>query len=229
MNINSCNKVENPARRKIGTTRRSVSGLYPFRGVGPVDFESTLERDFLIRLETDRRVLDVVSQPATIEFIGSNGQTYPYTPDYLVTYRAYPGPYRAPILVEVKPASELDEHLPEWKTKFRAAMTYCKERGYVFHLRHEPRIRDQRWKNAMFLQRYRQMQFLPEESEWIIGNLRQMGTATFDHLLARHFFGEVDRAMGISHLWHLLATARMECDWSQPLGYASELWMPDHD
>ena len=99
MNINSCNKVDNPSRRKIGTTRRSVSGLYPFRGVGPVDFESTLERDFLIRLETDRRVLDVVSQPTTIEFVGPRSQVYPYTPDYLVTYRAYPGPEPSSILV----------------------------------------------------------------------------------------------------------------------------------
>lgn len=229
MNTNSCNKVNHQPRRKIGTTRRSVSGLYPFRDVGPIDFESTLERDFLIRLETVRGILDVSSQPVTVEFIGSNGQIYPYTPDYLVTFRAYPGPYLPPLLIEVKPASELDENLSVWKSKFRAAMTYCKERGYTFHLRHEPRIRDQRWKNAMFLQRYRQMQFLPEESEWMIHNLRQMGTATFDHLLARHFFGEIDSAVGISHIWHLLATARMECDWSQPLGYGSELWVPDHD
>jgi len=67
--------------------------------VEPVDFESTLERDFLIRLETDRRVLDVVSQPTTIEFVGPRGQVYPYTPNYLVTYRAYPGPEPSSILV----------------------------------------------------------------------------------------------------------------------------------
>jgi hypothetical protein len=193
-----------------------------------VDFESTLERDFLIRLETERSVLDVVSQPLTIEFVGSNGQIYPYTPDYLVTYRAYPAPYLAPVLVEVKPVSELDKYLSEWKVKFRAAMAYCKAHGYLFHLRHEPRIRDQRWGNAMFLQRYRQMQFVPEESEWIIENLNQMGTATFDYLLARHFFGEADRSRGISHLWYLLATARIECDWSQPLSNNSELWIPEH-
>ncbi len=228
MNTNKCYKTDNSPRRKIGTTRRSVSGLYPFRGVGPVDFESTLERDFLIRLETERSVLDVVSQPLTIEFVGSNGQIYPYTPDYLVTYRAYPAPYLAPVLVEVKPVSELDKYLSEWKVKFRAAMAYCKAHGYLFHLRHEPRIRDQRWGNAMFLQRYRQMQFVPEESEWIIENLNQMGTATFDYLLARHFFGEADRSRGISHLWYLLATARIECDWSQPLSNNSELWIPEH-
>lgn len=35
--------------RKIKPTRRSVSGVYPFRGDEPVEYESTLERDFLIQ------------------------------------------------------------------------------------------------------------------------------------------------------------------------------------
>ncbi|HAY17330.1 MAG TPA: heteromeric transposase endonuclease subunit TnsA, partial [Halomonas sp.] len=33
--------------RKIGPTRRSVSGYYAFRGEESIAFESTLERDFL--------------------------------------------------------------------------------------------------------------------------------------------------------------------------------------
>ena len=57
MNNQSCDTVNIvPARRKIGNTRISVSGLYPFKKDSAVAFESTLERDFLIRLEVDPNV-----------------------------------------------------------------------------------------------------------------------------------------------------------------------------
>lgn len=75
-----------PARRKVGNTRISVSGLYPFKKDSAVAFESTLERDFLIRLEIDPNVLAVESQPFTIEYI-DNGKKRVYTPDFLVTYK----------------------------------------------------------------------------------------------------------------------------------------------
>lgn len=51
-----------------------------------VPFESTLERDFLIRLEVDPNVLAVESQPFTIEYV-DNGKKRVYTPDFLVTYK----------------------------------------------------------------------------------------------------------------------------------------------
>lgn len=42
--------------RKIGPTRRSVSGVYAFRGERSIEFESTLERDFLMRVEFSQPV-----------------------------------------------------------------------------------------------------------------------------------------------------------------------------
>ena len=48
--------------RKIGPTRRSVSGYYAFRGEESIAFESTLERDFLIKADFDVSVLGVISQ-----------------------------------------------------------------------------------------------------------------------------------------------------------------------
>ena len=51
MSGNSCDKVQVRQVRKIGPTRRSVSGSYQFRGKEAIQYESTLERDFLIRHE----------------------------------------------------------------------------------------------------------------------------------------------------------------------------------
>lgn len=216
-------------RRKIGKAYGSIAGIHPFRGREAVPFESTLERDFVVQLEGDPSVLGVTSQPMTIDYRGSDGAIRSYTPDFLVTYRGWPRPYRPPALVEVKPAEKLRRHLTEWRTKFRAAIRYSKSQGFVFHLMHEAKIRDQRWQNSMFLQRYRKMGFDAAESNRIIGHLHSMGTATFDHLLARNFFGEHLRAVGISHLWHLVATGRITCDLDQPLSPLTELWVPEDE
>ncbi|MGH8162450.1 MAG: Tn7 transposase TnsA N-terminal domain-containing protein, partial [Gammaproteobacteria bacterium] len=114
--------------RAIGLARGSISGLMPFRGGEAVGFESTLERDFLIRLETDRKVARVTSQPVTIEYQGADERLLRYTPDYLVEYDPKPvwAPFIHPILVEVKPRLKLAKHLAEWRPRFRAAMRYCR-------------------------------------------------------------------------------------------------------
>jgi hypothetical protein len=52
-----------------------------------------------------------------------------------------------------------------------------------------------------------------------------MGMATVDYLLARHFPG-IYRAEGIAHLWHLLATRKIDCDISRPLNMFTEVWVP---
>ena len=50
-------------KRKIKPTRRSVSGVVAFRRQKGIPFESTLERDFVIRTEFFRSVADIIAQP----------------------------------------------------------------------------------------------------------------------------------------------------------------------
>jgi len=56
-----------------------------------------------------------------------------------------------------------------------------------------------------------------------------MGQSPFDHLLARHFFGKQDKAVGVSHIWHLLATGKIECDMNQPLNNQTVLWVSGNE
>jgi len=146
MHTNSCDEVQPRQMRKIKPTRRSVSGVYAFRGNSMVAYESTLERDFLIRTEFSLNVLDVIPQPAEIPFVSSNGRTYTYTPDFLVYYRlgshSYDD-YPKPVLVEVKPETEWRRHWREWLPKWKAAWSYARSQGWEFHIRDESRIRDQ--------------------------------------------------------------------------------------
>ncbi len=217
-----------PPRRKIGMTRRSISGVYVFRDKEPVPFESTLERDFLVRLEADRSVISVISQPVTIQYL-VDGQPRQYTPDFLVHYRQRPGASSAApsALIEVKPRDQLAEHLSEWKPRFRAAIRYCLDQGHVFHLMHEDRIRDQVWANVRFLVRYRKMNQPVEMAERILDMLRTRGRATFSEILDASFFVQGSRAMNMAYLWHLVATGRIECDLTERLTNHIELWVPD--
>ena len=196
-----------------------------------MQFESTLERDFIIHQEFRLSVLEVIPQPIQIPFVALNGQTYTYTPDFLVYYHlgntSY-GEYPKPILVEVKPRAEWKRHWREWLPKWKAAYRYAKEQGWEFHIYDESRIRDQALENIRFLDRYKRMQFPIEEARCVIDSVRQMGGAPFHHLLAKHFMG-IYKAEGIAHIWHLLATRQLDCDISLPLNDFTELWVPTYE
>lgn len=217
--------------RRIGTTRRSISGRYAFRGETAIPFESALERDFLIRKEFCLSVLDIIPQPVQIPFVASNGQTYTYTPDFLVYYRlgnmVY-GEYPKPVLIEVKPRAEWKTHWREWLPKWKATYRYAKEQGWEFHIHDESRIRDQVLTNIRFLDRYKRTEFPVEETRSVIENVQQMGSAPLHYILARHFMG-IYRAEGIAHIWNLLATRKLDCDITRPLNDFTELWVPTYE
>ncbi len=216
--------------RKIGPTRRSVSGVYVFRGETQIEYESTLERDFLIRREFSLSVLDIVAQPCQIPFRSATGRLYHYTPDFLVYYRLTDhkySDYPKPMLVEVKPEAEWRQHWREWLAKWKASYRYAQEQGWSFHIHDETRIRDQAFNNIKFLERYKMMAFSEEESAWIIKTIGELGTAPLHYLLARHFMG-IYRPQGVAHIWHLLALRRLDCDITRPLTENTELWVPCH-
>jgi len=216
--------------RRVGVTRRSVSGTYAFRGTLPVQFESTLERDFVMRAEFFTAVAQVVAQPVTIDFRGADGRPLTYTPDYLVYYHLdgrHLEDYPRPLLVEVKPEAEWRAHWREWSTKWKAARTRAREEGWTFRIFDESRIRDQVLSNIRFIERYQRMDFCEEESLAIIETVRQMGSVPFHYLLARHFVGD-DTRIGIAHLWHLLAARRLDCDPERAFDHGTELWVSDH-
>ena len=52
--------------RKIGPNYRSVTGHYVFAGIGSIQFESTIERDFLTRTEFFGDVTHVVLSTSSL-------------------------------------------------------------------------------------------------------------------------------------------------------------------
>lgn len=215
--------------RVIPRNRRSVTGFLSWRGQQSIQYESSLERDFLIRQEFSLAVSQVVSQPCVIPFNTRTGRPAQYTPDFLVVYKADSSPLkfqRRPMLVEVKPQSEWHDHWREWLPKWKAARRYAASQGWTFRIMDESRIRTQALSNIGFLRRYRNAAYPTQEGDWVVDSVREMGAATFDYLLAKHFPG-IYAGEGVGHLWSLLASRRLDCDICLPLGGHTELWVPD--
>jgi len=227
---NSCDTVRKGQARKLGTTRRSVSGFVSLRNGAFVGYESKLERDFLAKTNSNLAVLDIIPQPVSIPFSYPNGRAYEYTPDFLVYYRlenGYIDNAKKPMLVEVKEETSWRENWRKWLPKWKAAWRYAKENGYSFHIMDESRIRDTTLLNVEFLSRYKRMIFDVELTSQILIDTQQHGHIAFSTLLGRHYSG-VEQASGISHLWYLLATRQLDCDLSLPLTNDTNLWMPTY-
>src|SRR5438552_4172137 len=138
--------------RKIRPSSRSITGKHSSRKTNTIhQFESSLERDFLILLEYDDTVEDYGVQPVTI-YYDLNGKTARYTPDIEVHYK--PGLDKMPILCEIKYTSELQEKQAYYEPKFKAATEYACVHGYEFKVFTEKNIRTDYLQNIKFLSRY---------------------------------------------------------------------------
>lgn len=230
MDLNNCDsRLPHEPVRVIPRSRRSVTGFLSWRRQHSIQYESTIERDFIVRQEFDLAVAQVISQPCRVPFVTLSGRSSHYTPDFLVVYKtnsAPPGLQQRPLLVEVKPEADWRAHWREWLPKWKAARRYAACEGWQFRVMDESRIRTQALSNVQFLRRYRDSAFPVEESDWIVQSVRELGSATFDYLLGKHFQG-IYAAEGVAHLWSLLAQRRLDCDICRPLNNNTELWVPD--
>lgn len=222
--------IDASPKRKLKPTRRSVSGVYMFRGQDDVMYESALERDFIIRKEFNTGVVSVGAQPVQIPFIDSLGRQQVYTPDFLVDYALEDRVWTQgikPLLVEVKEESEWRENWRDWLPKWKAAYRFAKDNGWRFAIHDESRIRDQVFQNVCFLERFKRMRFDSDCTEEILSTIELMGSVPVHHLLAKFFIGPVRRAEGVAHIWHLLAMRQLDCDMTLPLGEFTVLWRAD--
>ena len=64
-----------------------------------------------------------------------------------------------------------------------------------------------------------------EESCHLNEQIRELGSVPM-HTLVDELLAADERSIGIAHLWHLLATRRIDCDISRPLNRDTEFWIP---
>lgn len=209
--------------RKIPKNYRNVTGVAAAgKSVGPAQFESTLERDFLALLEFSPEVESFEVQPITLKWIDDQGANRSYTPDVLVEFTQSSG--RPPQLCEVKYRADLKKDWPDLHPKFLRAIRYAKSCGRQFRLMTEVEIRTLYLTNVRFLLPFKFRQFPEADIRHLLITLQSAGKSTPAGLM-RTLSADVQRqGEWLPVLWHLMALHRIVSDLEQELTMDSAIW-----
>jgi len=194
-------------------------------GRGLVEFESTLERDFIVRCRFDRAVETVEAQPVRIAYT-VDGSRRTRVPDFLVTYSA--AARKPPLLCDIKYRAELRGDWLLLKPKLEAAYRYALARGWRYRIFTERQIRTQLLVNARFLLRFDNphVEYGDEQSRaLVIQSLDKHGPQSVAQLTAdrlQHLPSEA----ALPLLWALIARGAVLADLNAPLTRESTLWLP---
>ncbi len=213
--------------RTVPKNYRNLTGLvYNSRIHSLSAFESTLERDYLLLLDFDPAVEFYEEQPVTIKYYDSGERLHRYTPDVFVRYRndANTKSLPLPVLCEVKYRDDLRQHWTEYKSKFKAARHYARERGWRFRLITEREIRTPFLDNVKFLRQYQALAVDEAEQSMLLQALAQRPTTDVEGLLTAVTTDRWRRAQLLPVLWHLVAQRQVGVDLRHALTRGSRLW-----
>lgn len=120
--------------------------LFPSISNEPIIYRSSYEYKFIVWLENDKRVKHWGSECFCIPYMFVDGTTHRYYPDYFVEMTD-----GTKMVVEIKPYNQTQKPVNEncWafkeytrnKCKWKAAMEFCKSKGYVFKILTEKTIK----------------------------------------------------------------------------------------
>lgn len=218
--------------RKIGLKYSSLSGrFYSVKNNSEVLFESSLERDMIIMLEMDNLVHSYHEQPIKISFIGKNGQSHTYTPDFLIFFHySHSSLCKKPTLVEVKYRDDLKQKFADYKEKFKAAIDFCKLNGYDFKIMTEDNIRGQFFENAKFLYRYKKSESLHlgnSDVELLIKIMCEVQMTTPKDLILLAAQDKKKQQELIYVLWYLVSRYIIRCNLESKITMSSQIWLDD--
>ncbi|MFN1218156.1 TnsA endonuclease N-terminal domain-containing protein [Chryseobacterium kwangjuense] len=141
--------------REISAKSSSLSGIINIDQLkNPIQFESSLERDYIFLLEYDQNVKQYLEQPLKITYFDDNKKQRTYIPDFIVEHFD-DSPTE---LIEIKYTSTLKAKKHELEQKFKAAKKYCQRNNLIFKIADEIHIREHReieLYNYKFLHRYK--------------------------------------------------------------------------
>ena len=209
--------------RKIPKNYRNVTGVAASgKAVGPAQFESTLERDFLALLDFSQEVERYEVQPIKIEWRDERGDTRSYTPDVLIEF--IPELNRQPWLCEVKYRADIKKHWATLHPKFIQGIRSAKQRSWRFRLITEIEIRTPLLANVRFLAAFRLRSVPTADTENLLETLAAVRKTTPSDLLQTITDDAWRRAEYIPTLWHLLACHRIGADLDTELTMDSPIW-----
>jgi hypothetical protein len=197
--------------RRIPLSRRShVTGFHGLP-TGAVEYESALERDFVLLTLFEDPAVRVRSQPITLNF-EHEGRQRRYTPDYLVE-----GGGRFEV-VEIKYEADLQRLAAQLQPGFDAARNWAAQSGGTFRVATERTIRVPRLLNARRLLPLRTVPIDPELARAVTAAAKQIDTPTFGRVVDSI---SADRTQVLATVWRLIARGELKVDLSEPIGFAT--------
>jgi hypothetical protein len=206
--------------RVIPPGHRSITGSLPTRyPARQLNYESKLERDFLLVMEIEHGVHDVATQPMTVE-LEVAGKRRIYTPDVLVTWDAearLPHGVRQ-VVFEVKPLDVLRRDFTKLGPKYREAKRHFRRQGIGFRVVTERTIRRPRLENAKVLAPT--MKTRPEGAliDQIVLFMQERATGTTIGELRGILENQgAIRGVAMDAIYHFIGYRFIECDLERPL------------
>jgi TnsA endonuclease N terminal len=201
--------------RNIPPKSRALTGQISLRDGTSAPFESSLERDALIRLDFDVAGRTIRSQPFTIEYL-IEGRARRYTPDILVEFCEHE---ITPVtVIEVKPKAVLEDRWAEFEIRFKIVRELCRRNKWNFEILTEEHIlHDSFVANATFLRKYIDLPVDPARAYMLLQVLIELGAATPNQLLVQAFRAPETRPNAMWILWTLVANKVIGFNMSKPL------------
>lgn len=209
--------------RALRMSHRALTGKVALRIGGMAGFESSLERDWIIMLDFDRRVRLIQEQPYSL-FYTTQGSRRRYTPDVLAEF--VDGKVCWTTVYEVKEREDLKANWSEYRPRFQAAVRDCYQKGWRFRIVTERHIRTPYLGNVTFLRRYRDFPEDENQSFALLRTLRTLGPATPQALIAATWNDFERRAVATAAMWRLIAYGKIAASLNEPLTMKTPIWLP---
>lgn len=221
--------------REITLKSSSLTGIVNIGQINrSIQFESSLERDFIYLLEFNPNVKFYLEQPLEIIYEDSNGKKRKYTPDFIIEY--FDGKVE---LIEIKYESTLLSKKEELEVKFTAARNFCMESNLEFKIITEILIRIEKeleLYNYKFLSRYKsfygninikESAFEPfnNDLKLILNKMNILKKCKIIELVENCANDNDKKAEIIFLTWYLIANKLIITDFSKKLSVNSIIWV----
>lgn len=201
-------------QRNIGLSKLSLTGtINSVKENRTIEFESSLERDFLYLLEYDDNVISYCEQPIKIFYLVSGREIY-YVPDFYVEYKD-----GRKEIIEVKYSQDLIDNKDIYEKKFSVAKSFCEHNNIQFIIKSEIDIRTPLLDNAKFYYKFTRPNLdVPiADIKLLLYQFKDKNKLTVEELLTKSASCPENRGRLQFVMWYLLCRGFILYDKTKPL------------
>lgn len=199
--------------RRVAAIGQNMRGVMTNKTGRVVQFESSLERSLLLRLDRDRSVRDYGSQPETFHFEDNQGKRHTYTPDFIV--------WRRDGTVEIHEVTLTSRQIrPSIRLREAAATAVCQKRGWRYVIHTEQTLPQAvELANLLALFHYRPLAYAQPAVAQAASDHLADGRTTAIHQLTSQLTAilHLPPAAVAVALYHMLWHGRLQTDLRQPI------------